>query len=223
VVAAWVLALNTGRDLAFSLAYLLSRHSLVAEPALGLEQRARAVAARRHATQPGGPICRGAVRDHVNQSFWPKLWLEMRRPFDAALAQRQPRRQRAAPQRHAALGGQARSAPSAGAFGWALSRCAAATRWASSTTQRPLSASGYVIVYPLDLEITSFAPSVSELSGGEARHRRTYQVTSSVAGVREYVTGDGFNRIHWPTDGAAEPADGQGVRAGPDRRRVDLS
>jgi uncharacterized protein (DUF58 family) len=136
---------------------------------------------------------------------------------------RQPRRQRAAPQRHAALAGQdalhaARALPA---------RPRVTLRSGDPlgifhTRRRWLSGSGYVIVYPLTIEITSFAPSVSELSGGEARHRRTYQITSSVAGVREYVTGDGFNRIHWPTT-ARLAADGQGVRAGPDRRRVDLS
>ena len=55
------------------------------------------------------------------------------------------------------------------------------------------------MVYPATVELTSFEPSVSELSGGEARHRRTYQITTNVAGVREYATGDAFNRIHWPT------------------------
>jgi uncharacterized protein (DUF58 family) len=49
------------------------------------------------------------------------------------------------------------------------------------------------------VDLVSFEPSIAELSGGEARHRRTYQITSNVAGVREYVHGDSLNRIHWPT------------------------
>ncbi len=62
-----------------------------------------------------------------------------------------------------------------------------------------LASGGFIVVYPATVELTSFEPSVSELSGGEARHRRTYQITTNVAGVREYATGDAFNRIHWPT------------------------
>ena len=34
---------------------------------------------------------------------------------------------------------------------------------------------------------------------GEARHRRTNQITTNVAGVRDYVHGDSLNRIHWAT------------------------
>jgi uncharacterized protein (DUF58 family) len=56
-----------------------------------------------------------------------------------------------------------------------------------------------IVVYPLMLELTSFEPSISDLSGGEARHRRTYQMTTNVAGVRDYVPGDSLNRIHWPS------------------------
>ncbi len=44
---------------------------------------------------------------------------------------------------------------------------------------------------------------MSDLSGGEARHRRTYQLTSNVAGVRDYVHGDSLNRIHWPSSARA--------------------
>ncbi|MBK8048400.1 MAG: DUF58 domain-containing protein [Anaerolineales bacterium] len=64
---------------------------------------------------------------------------------------------------------------------------------------RAFAPSGYIVVYPATVELRAFEPSISELSGGEARHRRTYQVTSNVAGIREYVHGDSFNRIHWPT------------------------
>ena len=35
------------------------------------------------------------------------------------------------------------------------------------------------------------------LSGGEAQRRRTHNITTNSAGVRDYVSGDSFNRIHW--------------------------
>jgi uncharacterized protein (DUF58 family) len=65
--------------------------------------------------------------------------------------------------------------------------------------ERALSGSGYIVVYPLTVDLPSFQPSISDLAGGEARHRRTYQVTTNAAGVRDYVPGDSLNRIHWPT------------------------
>jgi uncharacterized protein (DUF58 family) len=40
---------------------------------------------------------------------------------------------------------------------------------------------------------------MSDLAGGEARHRRTYQMTTNAAGVRDYAPGDSLNRIHWPS------------------------
>ncbi|MCB0235750.1 MAG: DUF58 domain-containing protein, partial [Anaerolineae bacterium] len=33
--------------------------------------------------------------------------------------------------------------------------------------------------------------------GGDAMRRRTHYVTTNVSGVRDYVPGDSFNRIHW--------------------------
>ena len=65
--------------------------------------------------------------------------------------------------------------------------------------EQRIDATGYIVVYPLTVDLSSFEPSISDLSGGEARHRRTYQITTNVAGVRDYVTGDSFNRIHWPS------------------------
>lgn len=56
-----------------------------------------------------------------------------------------------------------------------------------------------IIVYPRTVDLARFELPVAELSGGPALRSRTYQTTPSVAGVREYAPGDGFNRIHWRT------------------------
>ncbi len=55
----------------------------------------------------------------------------------------------------------------------------------------------YVVVYPQAVGIPGFQPPVGELIGGEALRRRTHYVTTNVSGIREYVFGDSFNRIHW--------------------------
>jgi uncharacterized protein (DUF58 family) len=54
-----------------------------------------------------------------------------------------------------------------------------------------------IIVYPATVDLPAFAPSMGQLSGGDAIQRRTHHVTTNVAGTREYVPGDSFNRIHW--------------------------
>lgn len=63
--------------------------------------------------------------------------------------------------------------------------------------RRDLEFSSSLVVYPLTTELPAFAPRLGELSGGSLRSRRTHHVTTNVAGVRDYVPGDSFGRIHW--------------------------
>ncbi len=63
----------------------------------------------------------------------------------------------------------------------------------------PKNFSSHVVVYPMAVDIPDFQPPVGEQIGGEALRRRTHYVTTNVSGVRDYVFGDSFNRIHWPS------------------------
>lgn len=54
-----------------------------------------------------------------------------------------------------------------------------------------------IIVYPPTVELPVFAPLVGVMPGGDTMRRRTPYVTTNVAGVRDYVPGDSFSRIHW--------------------------
>jgi uncharacterized protein (DUF58 family) len=65
------------------------------------------------------------------------------------------------------------------------------------SARRTLDARSRIIVYPDTLPVTRFELPIGLLSGGEAQRRRAATTTSSAAGVREYVSGDSFNRIHW--------------------------
>jgi uncharacterized protein (DUF58 family) len=65
--------------------------------------------------------------------------------------------------------------------------------------ERHFQATNELIVYPRTVALTGFSVPPAELSGGVAVRARGAQVTSSVAGVREYMPGDPFNRIHWRT------------------------
>ncbi len=65
------------------------------------------------------------------------------------------------------------------------------------SARRTLDARSRILVYPDTRPISSFELPIGLLSGGEAQRRRAATTTSSAAGVREYVSGDSFNRIHW--------------------------
>ncbi|NJN96927.1 MAG: DUF58 domain-containing protein [Anaerolineales bacterium] len=61
----------------------------------------------------------------------------------------------------------------------------------------PRSFTSHVVVYPMAADLPAFQPLVGEQTGGEVMHRRTHYVTTNVSGIRNYVPGDSFNRIHW--------------------------
>lgn len=65
------------------------------------------------------------------------------------------------------------------------------------TSPRKLNATSSVIVYPATVPISKVDVPMGVLSGGDAQRQRAQFVTTNAAGVREYVNGDSFNRIHW--------------------------
>jgi uncharacterized protein (DUF58 family) len=54
-----------------------------------------------------------------------------------------------------------------------------------------------LLVYPATVDLSGFRLPVGELPGGNSIQRRTPFVTPNASGVREYLPGDGFNRIAW--------------------------
>ena len=62
---------------------------------------------------------------------------------------------------------------------------------------RRISGTERIIVYPATVPIDKFELPIGLLSGGEAQRRRTHHITTNASGVRDYVPGDSFNRIHW--------------------------
>ncbi len=65
--------------------------------------------------------------------------------------------------------------------------------------KRDINLTNHIVVYPSTFDLPRFSPSIGEISGGDALRRRTHYVTTNVASVRDYVPGDSFNRIHWPS------------------------
>ena len=54
-----------------------------------------------------------------------------------------------------------------------------------------------IMIYPATVPLDSFELPSGEITGGNVLRRRTHYATSNAAGVRDYVPGDSFNRIHW--------------------------
>lgn len=62
---------------------------------------------------------------------------------------------------------------------------------------RRINETSRVIIYPQTIPINHIELPMGQISGGEAQRRRSHNITTNAAGVREYVPGDSFNRVHW--------------------------
>jgi len=197
-LAALVGGLLTGRDLVYSLAYVLGLLIIASFvwswSSINWLHISRLTRTRR--TQVGRPL---EERFTVtNTSFLPKLWVEVRDQSDL-------------PGHFASnvvhgLGNK-------GQESWrVVTRCSRRGRYRLgplrlSTSDpfglfpmhRELPATTHVVVYPQTLEIHHFALPIGILPGGDALHRRTHHITTNVSGVRDYMPGDSFGRIHWPS------------------------
>lgn len=67
------------------------------------------------------------------------------------------------------------------------------------STPRHVEAVSRIVVYPATVPVHRFDLPTGVLSGGDAQRQRTHVITTNAAGVREYTSGDSFNRIHWKT------------------------
>lgn len=64
-------------------------------------------------------------------------------------------------------------------------------------TPREINASERMIIYPRSVPITQFKLPIGLISGGDPQRHITHNVTTNAAGVRDYVSGDSINRVHW--------------------------
>ncbi len=201
-VIAWILAFNTGRDLAYNVAYLLT--AIMGFSYAWAWNSLRAIGLRRITRTRRSQVGQFAEEQFevINRGRLPKLWLEIKDEstlpwHDASrvvsnLGHNQTQRwlvKTLCTQR-----GRFRLGPLTLHSGDPIG---------IFDVEQHIESTSNIVVYPLMVELTSFEPSISELSGGEARHRRTYQMTTNVAGVRDYAPGDSFNRIHWPSTARA--------------------
>lgn len=197
-VIGWILAFNTGHDLPYNLSYLLSA-ILVLSYAWAWNSL-RAIGLRRVTRTRRSQVGQFAEEQFeiANRGFLPKLWLEIK--DDSTLPWHDASRVVSNLGRGMTQRWQVRTlCTQRGRFRLGPLTLHSGDPVGIFDVQQHIDSTSYIVVYPLMVDLTTFEPSVSDMSGGEARHRRTYQVTTNVAGVREYATGDSFNRIHWPS------------------------
>jgi uncharacterized protein (DUF58 family) len=188
--------LFTGRAFFFNLAYLLGGLLLISLIwsltavrwiSIGRKTRARRAQVGRNLDE---------VFTVTNRALLPKLWLEVRDESDLpghrashvvpALAPKGSYRWYV--ETPCLVRGEFRLGPmtllSGDPFGLFLS-------------PRKLGATSRIIIYPATVPVNKIELPVGVLSGGDAERRRAQFITTNAAGVREYVNGDSFNRIHW--------------------------
>ena len=198
LISSLVIGLTTGRSFFFNLAatfsgllFLAFWWSWISVRWIRIERKTRARRAQ---------VGRAVIEDFVieNRTLFPKLWLEIRDhstlPGHKAshvvpyLSARQ--RYRWKVETTCLFRGEYTLGPisvmSGDPFGLFL-------------TSRQVVAVSRILVYPVTIPINHVDLPIGLLSGGDARRQRTFQVTTNAAGIRDYVSGDSFNRIHWPS------------------------
>lgn len=193
-----LIGLFTGRALFFNLAYLLGGLLTISFIWSWLSVRWITIGRRTRARRAQV----GRTLDETfllrNRSFLPKLWLEIRD--------------------HSTLPGHRAShvVPALGArkeYKWVVETpcivrgefelgpitLLSGDPFGLFLSPRHLNARSRVIVYPQTIPLQKVELPMGQLSGGDAQRRRTHFVTTNAAGVRDYVSGDSFNRIHWAT------------------------
>ncbi len=193
---AFVSGLLTGRDLLFTLAYLLGLLLIVtfawSWANLHWVHLSRVTRTRR--TQVGRPL---EERFTVNNtSIIPKLWLEVR-DFSTL-----PNHQ--ASNVVNGLGPRASSSwrvtticQQRGRYQLGPMLLRTSDPFGLFPLERDLPQTSNIVVFPMTVEIEQFALPVGVLPGGDALRRRTHYITTNASGVRDYEPGDSFSRIHW--------------------------
>ncbi len=200
ILIGWLLslafALNTGRDLAWNIFYLLTATIILS--ALWAYANVNWVHVGRYTRARRAQVGKLAEEQFEvrNLSRLPKLWLEVR-DFSTL------------PGHHAShvvssLSGQRRQrwmvrtvCQQRGRFMLGPLTLSSGDPLGLFHFSRTLPATSPMVVYPITVDIPAFSPPIGILTGGDAMRRRTHYVTTNVSGVRDYEPGDSYNRIHW--------------------------
>lgn len=196
LVFAWVFAFNSGRELAFNLAYLLTGILCLsygwAWSSTRFIQINRYTRSRR--SQVGQYF--EETLEVRNRGRLPKLWLELR--DESTVPFHDVSRVVSNLQGQSSQRWQVRTlCQQRGFFRLGPMSLQSGDPLGLFSVSQPLEMTSELLVYPATVNLDAFHPPIADLAGGEALRRRTQYLTTNVAGIREYLPGDSFNRIHW--------------------------
>ncbi|HAL62614.1 MAG TPA: DUF58 domain-containing protein [Chloroflexi bacterium] len=191
-------ALATGQEFLYRLVYLLL--AIIVLALLWAWYNSRGIVVERRLRSSRAQVGGLAVERIVarNPGRWPKFWVEIR--DHSTLPEHQ-------------VGRLLPSMPAGRELSWTvktLCHCRGEFALGPITLvasdplglfqmNRPLPGASSLIVYPMTVPLPGFTPPGGQLSGGDAIRRRTQEITTNVASVRDYLPGDSFNRLHWPS------------------------
>lgn len=196
IILSLLIGLFTGRAFFFNIAYLTM--GLLGVSFLWAWLSVRWIVINRKTRARRAQVGRNLDESFLvqNRSLLPKLWLEVRdlstlpghRASQVVPAMRGRSSYRWQVETPCVVRGEFQLGPmmimSGDPFGFYLS-------------PRKLDSTSRVIVYPATVPINHVQLPMGQISGGDAQRRKAHQITTNAAGVREYVPGDSFNRIHW--------------------------
>ncbi len=194
----WAFALNTGRRLAYQLAYTVTALGIASFGIAWIGIRGlRVIRYTPHRRVRVGQIIEEQI-SITNRWILPKLWLEVQ-DFSTlpghyvghVVPALRPKRTYRWYVRTVAL--------ERGTFQLGPMVLRSSDPFGLFSFTRVLPQTQTVLVYPY-VALLSYLPLPhGRLSGGELIQERTPHLTTNVAGVREYQPGDALNRIHWRT------------------------
>ena len=198
LVAALVMAQLTGRKLMYTVAYVVAGLLVVSLLLTAFNLLGIQVQRRTHARRSQVGKTADETFTVINTLPLPKLWLEVEDhstlPFHRAsrvISSLGPHRRRIWTVRTYCV--------RRGRFTLGPLTLRSSDPFGFFALKRRLPDFSHIVVYPATVDIPRFRLPFGELAGGEVMRRRTHDVTDNVSGVRDYVYGDNFSRIHWRT------------------------
>ena len=195
LIGAVVVALGTGFWLLFRLAYVIA----LGIPACWLLAwwNTRHVEATVERRTLRGQVGQEAVEviEVRNRDILPKVWVEVEDPSD--LPGHKSRRVVIIPPRRTRNWLVTTRLTRRGLYEWGPLRITTSDPFGIFKRVRELGGPAQILVYPPVVELPHFQSPPANLPGEGRFRRRTHYVTPNAGGVREYLPGDAFNRIHW--------------------------
>lgn len=197
IIVSWVMAFATEFWLLSRLAYVLS----LAVPLCYLWARFNVSGLQVEVVRTVDRAQVGQYAEELitirNPSLLPRIWLEVDDPSDLPGSK---------PRRVISLGGRRRFSwrtqtmlTRRGVYNVGPVRVSSSDPFGLFRMSRHYGGRGQIIVYPPFIDLPHFTVPPASLPGEGRFRKRTHYVTPNASGVREYVWGDSFNRIHWPS------------------------